>query len=348
MALKDQLFISGVWTDSSVQGENTTGTPIVSAALDGTGEEISDLYTLTVSARSGGTGTVTVAASANNPFNGRVKTGVNFDDTTEYNNIVPGVAIIFDNAGVNGDAAEITIGSPYGAFDASGVGAGVPTAGVRHRVLNDGTSNVTDSKARLLTQAIQVLITNRVFAFINPFADGATEKTAGGGSDRIMPYAMTISAVSGSGMSKVATLSVDGVAFAADTLLDLTTGLTHSGVGIKAIGSSYPYQVVDGPLEGLVFALDAGVANSDEANVLIFPSRYVQIAKDVAGVEGTYGTSDVDLTEAGQATGVITPSGVAYYWTRFLVPAASNNESNPYPTNVALSASLSTAAGWEE
>jgi hypothetical protein len=345
--LVDKLFIGGVWTASDVRGSNTTGTPVVSAVLAVTGEEISDTYTLTVSARAGSTGTITIAASVNNPFNGRVIPNVNFDDATVHDDVVPGVSIVFDNAGVNGDVAEIIVGSPYGTFDASGVGAGVPTAGVRHQVENTGTSDALNSVAQLLPQVIWVRMVNQVFEYASPFAENADEKTAGGGSDRVMPYVITISAVSGVGAAKVATISVDGVAMGAASLLDMTTGASVSGVGIKAISPGYPYRVLTGPLEGMEFALDAGVANADEANVLIFPSRYVQLAPDVAGVEGAYDVVAVPLTEVGEAAGVITPSGVAYYWTRFLVPQSSNNESNPYPSNIALSASQSTAAGWE-
>lgn len=349
MALKDQLFIGGVWVDSDVRGENTAGTPVVSAVLGNTGEEISGVYTLTISNRSGATGDVTIATDdANNPFDGRVVTGVQFDDTTETIDVVPGVTIVFDNAAANGNTAEITIGNPYGSFDASGVGAGVPTAGVQHQVENDGASSVANAKAQLLTQAIWVRNPDRVFDYIGPFAESAVEKTAGGGSDRVMPYVVTISGVSGSGPSKVATISIDGVAMPALSLLDLTTGDLVSGTGIKAVSPAYPYRVADGDLEGLEFALHEDVANTDECNLLIFPSRYVQIAEDVAGVAGTYGTDPVDLTESGEATGVITASGVAYYWTRFLVPLSANNESNPYPCNVALTASQSTAAGWED
>lgn len=349
MALVDKLFISGVWVDSSVRGENTAGTPVVSAVLSGTGEEISGVYTLTVSNRSGGTGDVTIAtADSNNPFNGRVITGVTFDDVTETIDVVPGVTIVFDNAAANTNTAEITVGDPYGSFDASGVGAGVPTTGVRHEVENTGTASVANAKAQLLTQSIWVRNPERVFDYIGPFAENATEKIAGGGSDRVMPYVITISGVSGSGPSKVATISVDGVAMPAGSLLDLTTGDLVSGTGIKAVSPPYPYKVVDGDLEGLEFALHASVANTDECNLLIFPSRYVQIAPDVSGVAGTYGITDVDLTESGQATGVITASGVAYYWTRFIVPLSANNESNPYPANIALTASQSTSAGWED
>lgn len=348
MALKDQLFISGVWTDSDVRGDNTIGTPIVSAVPTGDGEIISDTYDLTISSRTGGTATVTVAASANNPFNGRVKTLVPMDNTTVVGTVIPGISIVFDTAGANGDTAQIIVGDPYGPFDASGVGAGVPTAGVRHRVVNTGTADVGSAQAKLLDQAIQYKITGKVFDYVNPFADGATEKVAGGGSFRTMPYEMTLSGISGSGPTKVATLAIDGGTFGADDILDLTTGLTQDGVGLKALGSTYPYQVVAGPLTGLNFSIDPACANADEANILIFPSRYVQIADDVVGVEGTYGTTPVDLTESGHLTGVITPSGVAYYWARYVVPSSANNESNPYPSNIALSSSESTSAGWAE
>lgn len=347
MSLIDQLYLGGVWTDSDVRASNTSGTAVLSAVLAGTGEELADDYTLVVSGRAGGTGTVTISTSANNPFNGKVVTGLNFDGTTIYDTVIPGVNLVFDSSGANANTSIISVGYAYGSFDASGVGAGVPTAGVKHRVHNDGTSDVNEAVATLLTQSIQVKITGLALDRVGPFADGATEKTAGGGSDRVMPYALTISGISGSGGAKVATLAIDGVTFGADTLLDLSAGTTSDGVGLKAIGSGNPYRVVDGPLTGLEFSIDPACANSDKANIMIFPSRYVQIAQDISGVEGTYGTSDVILTETGEASGVITAGGVADYWVRFLVPSSANNESNPYPCDIALSASLSTSAGWE-
>lgn len=346
MALKDQLYIASVWTDADVQGTNDTGTPVTSAVLTNDGQEISDTYGLAISGRSGSTGTVTVSASTNNPYNGRVVTGVAMDDATEVTDVVPGVTIVFSSGTVNLDAATIVVGDPYGAFDASGVDAGVPTAGVRHRVVNTGTADVASATAKLLTQSIQVKKTGLVFDYIGPFAENAVEKTAGGGSSQIIPYALSVSAIAGSGPTKTCTLSVDGVAFTTDQILDLTTGVTQDGTLIKALGSSYPYRVVAGDLEGLEFSVDPNCANSNVANIMIFPSRYVQIASDTAGVEGTYGTTDVELTEAGQSAGVITPSGYAYFWARYVVPSSANNESNPYPTNIALSASLSTSAGW--
>ncbi len=347
MSLVDEITVSASWVDSGIRSANTTGTPLTSAVLTGTGEELSDDYTFEVSGRTGGTGTVTVSASSkNNPYDGIVKTGVNFNGSTTYKDIIPGVTLVFATAGANGDDAIIHVGDYKGSFDASGVGAGVPTAGTRHRVTNDGIDDVVDCKASLLPMAIHIDKTGRVFEAVGPFASDATEKVAGGGSTRTMPYELSISGISGSGSSKIATLSIDGSAVPAGHLLDLTLGTTHSGTGIKAISPGYYYKFVDGPLEGMMFALDAACANTDTANILIFPSRYVQIAPDVSGVAGTYATTDVDLTESGEATGVITASGVAYYWFRLLVPSSAGNSSNPYPCNVALKASSAEAAGW--
>lgn len=346
MALVDKLYIASVWTDSSVRANNLTGTPLVSAEKNDTGEAISDEYTLTISARAGSTGTVTVSASANNPFSGRVVTGVEMDDTTPVTNIIPGVSIIFDNAAANGNTASIIVGDPYGSFDATGVDAGVPTAGVRHQVENDGDADVSDAKAMLLPMAFLYKKTGSVLEYVRRFAEGAEEKIAGSGSSRVMPYGLTISDVAGSGSGKTCTLSIDGGAFGTDSILDLISGTTQNGTLLKAVGSDNPYKVVDGPLTGLEFAIHPSCANTNTCNVLIFESRYVQIAPDVAGVEGTYGVDDVILTTTGEVDGVILSGDVAYYWTRFLVPEAANNESNPYPTSIALRASQSTAAGW--
>src|SRR5690606_29635592 len=215
----------------------------------------------------------------------------------------------------------------------SGVGAGTPSAGVQHRVTNDGAAEVQDAKVRLLTQAVLVVLDHDLFKYISPFAENAVEKTAGGGSDRVMPYKITALNGTGSGPTKETDIEIDGAAVGTDHILDITTGTTNSGTGLKAVDPAYPYVFVDGPLEGLVFAIHEDVTDGDEANIMIFNSRVVQIAADVGGTPGTYGTSDVDLTESGESTGVITPAGTAFYWTRTLVPASSSNESNPHPMN---------------
>jgi hypothetical protein len=348
MALKDQILVSAVWVDSAARFANTSGTMLASAADNGSGEALADEYSLVASAVSGGTGTITVQTlSPNNPYKGRVATGVALDGATVYTNIIPGVNLVFANTTANTNASTVFVGVYAGTFDAFGVGAGTPSTPVRHKVVNDGTGAVANAKAQCRTQAIQYKKTGSVFAYVRPFADGATEKQQGSGSTRTMPYALSITGTAGAGSAKTANLLVDGVVLGAATILDLSTGTSVSGTGLKAISPAYPYRITSGPLTGLEFALDPNCANGDIANVLIFPSRYVQIAPDaVGGVPGTWGTTDVVLTQSGQAAGVIQPAGEAYYHTRIVVPAGAGSESNPHPTNVALSGTETGSANW--
>lgn len=349
MALIDESFLDGNWETTNVRIVNESNEVLFSAEFLGTGEEIPDEYNLKVSGYSAGVGVVTVAtASAANPYNGNIVSGVQFDDTTEYFNIIPGLKLIFSDASGNGSEDTVYLGVYHGTFDASGPGAGTPSEGIRHRVTNDGDTPVSDSVVRLLNQAVQVKKTGTVFAFVSPFAEGSTEKTAGGGSDRTMPYVITVDNEAGSDSSKTVDLLLDGVEFGTDSIQDISTGSLSDSTGLKAISPEYSYAVVDGPLTGLVFAIHEDTTDGDTANVLIFPPRFTQIAADVSGTEGTYGTGDVELTESGELAGVISDGGYAYYWARYLVPVSAVNESNPHPMNIAIEASVAQGAGWEE
>lgn len=349
MALKDQLFIAGVWQDAASRLTNNTGTPVASATANGDGRAIADVYSLTFANVVAGTSAdVTVGTSSpNNPYGGETF-AVSLDGATVYSDIIPGVDLVFSNNGgfTNAWTATVNVGEFLGTFDAFGGGAGVPSAGVRHRVLNDGTGAVSSAKATLLPIAKWVKKTGIVFDTVRNFAEGATEKQAGGGSSQVVPYVISIDNVAGAGAAKTCRVSVDGVPLGADTLRDLSTGVAQSGSGVKAISPGHFYRVILGNLTGLEFAIDAAVNDGDEANVLIFAPRFIQIAPDVAGIAGAYGTADVTLTQSGQSAGVIQPGGTAFFWRRVLVPAGGNAESNPYPGDVALKATETGAAGW--
>lgn len=347
MSLIDQILVAAVWTNSGLSFANTNGAPIASAVENGSGEGIADVYTLTLSAVVGATGTVTVTTAApRNPYNGRVVAGVNLDGVTAYDNIVPGANIVFAVGGANANAGNVDMGQYDGTFDSFGAGAGTPSADVRHRVLNDGAGAVGNAKAQLVTAAIHVRKTGLALAYVKPFAASAVEKTAGGGSDQIVPYKLKIVNVAGAGPAKTCDLQLDGVTFAAATLLDMMTGAVVSGVGLKAVTPNNPYQVLSGPLQDLIFAVHPGCVNNDVANILIFPPRYQQIAPDVGGAPGTWGIADVDLTQVGQGAGIIQSLGVAFYHKRILVPAGASSGSNPYIAKVALTATESQGADW--
>lgn len=347
MPLKDKIFVGGVWVDTAARFSNTAGTALTSLSAIKDGEAIADIYTLTMSSVVALTGTVTVGtASPNNPYKGRVVTAVPLDGTTAVKNIIPGISLVFASSAANGNVSQVSVGSYAGTIDASGVGSGVPSAGVRHQVENTGLGLISNSVVKLLTMAIWAKKIGTVFGEVRPFAPGATEKIAGSGSNRTMPYLMKTVNVTGVGSAKIADLQVDGVTLGANSVLDLATGEELSGVGLKAITPGNGYRIIDGPLTGVEFSLSASCATNDTANILIFPSRFVQIAEDVAGVEGTYGITDVVLTQVGQAAGSIAAAGVAYYWIRTLVPEGATSESNPYPFSVALQGLESGSAGW--
>lgn len=346
--LKDQILIAAVWTDTDLILTNTNGTPVASAVSNADGRGLADTYTLSfASVVAGVSADVTVTPSSpNNPYTSTQN--VLLDGVTEYKDIVPGITLIFSSNGgfTNAWNATVKIGEFLGIFDAFGGGAGVPSAGVRHRVINNGTGAVSAAKATLLPIAKWVKKIGRVFDTVRNFAEGATEKQAGGGSSQVKPYVISISNVAGVGAAKTCSVSVDGVLFGADTLRNLSTGVSQNGDNVKAISPGAFYRVIAGDLTGLEFAISANTANGDTANVLIFESRFIQTASDVGGVAGAYGVADITLTQAGQAAGVIQPGGVAYFWRRVLVPAGANAESNPYPGDVALKATESGAAGW--
>lgn len=350
--LRDRIFTGGVWTDSDARIVLGTGTPLVSAAANRDGRAIADVYALAFSdVVAGVSATVTATTtSPNNPYGIAPNNthAVILDGLTVHTDIIPGVSLIFSASGTFTAAWTVTVnvGEFLGTFDAFGGGAGVPSAGVRHQVYNDGTGAVSNAKARLLPIVKWAAKTGIVFYGVKPFAEGATQKTAGGGSVRVMPYVISISATAGAGAGKTCTVSVDGVAFPAASLVDLSNGATQDGTGVKAVAGGAWYRVATGNLTGVEFAIDPAVADGDVANLLVFAPQFVQTAPDVAGAAGAYGTGDVVLTQAGQGAGVIQSTGVAYYWRRILVPAGGNAQSNPLPADVALTGTETEAAGW--
>lgn len=346
MALEDQLFIMGAWLASAARHTNTTGAPIVSVTDLNTGEALADEYALALSAVGGGTGTVTVnTSSPNNPYKGRVVAGVALDGATVRKDIVPGVGIVFAGTAANGNVATVYVGLYLGAFDAFGVDAGTPFAVTRHRVVNTGSGPVSNAQAALKTHAVLYKQIGNALSRVAPFADGATEKETG---VRTAPYNVVISATAGAGAGKTCSVAVDGAVVPAGQLTDLNTAGVQGGTLVKAIaGQSYRFNAPHA-LAGLEFSVDPNCANGDEANVLIFNVRHIQIAREVAGApdDADWGTDPVVLTQAGQPAGTIQPAAEAFFYTRVVVPSGASAEKNPHPANVSITATETGSANW--
>jgi hypothetical protein len=346
--LTDEIFVGGVWIPSDINFSNDAGTMLVSAEIDGTGEEISDDYELTAGAVAGGTASIAVACNPDNDtVNGRVVPGVALDGVTEYRTIIPGVVLVFSNTTANGNTSTVKVGQFAGQVDAFGVGAGTPVAVTKHRVTNPDPNAVTGAVATITPEADYVKKIGSVFLAIDPYAPGATYKSAGGGSDRVDPYRFEITAVAGAGPGKTVSFTVDGALLAAGAVRRVYDGSTSNSTGIMAVAGEI-YEVITGDLTGFRFVIDPACALHDTCNILIFPARFMQITADVGGVADPdgWGTADVDLTEAGQVTGTITNGGEAFYWSRMVVGPGSSSESNPFQMLVSVKAEAASPAGW--
>lgn len=343
--LQDQVFEGSTWVPSITRYSNLLGTPLLSAVPNFSGEALADVYTLTFTDVDTLVKTAKVyvlTAAPNNPYKRVVGLTVNIDGTTIYKNVVPSVNLVFRDIGTfaNTWSAEVRVGTFEGTFNAYGDDAGTPGSGQKHRVLNTDAGAAADCKVTLRTMAILIVKTGIVFDLVKPFAVAATEKQAGGGSQRVMPHAITVDNISGSGAGKTFDLLVDGSPV---NVTNLSTGVNGPSTALNVI---HNYKVTTGGLNSVEFKLSQSCITGSSANLMIFSSRFVQVAPDVDGVEGEYGTDDVILTQTGETAGIIQPSGVAYYWVRALVPEGANSESNPYPSNIFIVGKQTGTAGW--
>lgn len=337
------ILVDGNWVDASSILSNDTGTPVVSADANFSGRSISDSYVLEFSSVVPVTSAVVKVAcgSSSNPYNDQVGVSVALDGATVYSDIVPGIDLVFsDDGGFTGSwQATVVIGSPFGRFNAFPPDSGDPSDGVRVKVVNSGADDGSACRARLLPVLKPVKRTGVVLDSIHAPAEGATEKLV---SDSVAPYALNATGVAGIGPAKTMDIDVDGSPFGVINLTDSTTG-PSTGLGVVDW-----YRATDGDLQGMEFKLSEDAAEADTENVLCFSQRFSQLAPDQAGVPGDWATTDVDLTEDGQATGVITASGAAYFWVRVLVVDGGNAKSNPYVIDVAVEGASLLSAGWED
>lgn len=340
----EEVAGSNVWVASAVRFTNTVGTALVSAVSNESGELIADIYTLTFTLVDPGVDALVHVAtqSPNNPYKDPIGQTVSLDGVTIYKDVVPGLDLVFSNAGgfANTWTSQIRCGRYIDPLPAFGPGADVPGTARRHKVTNTGSSPAQACKAMLKTMVMLYVKVGEIFSRVRPFADDAVEKLT---DDQVVPYAVLVSAVSGVGSSKLVSLLFDGSTV---NVKNLTTNATSTSVNLNVVDW---YRVTSGDLKDLEFMVSQLAVLSDEANVLVFGSRFIQIAPETApNVAGTFGSADAVITEVGQSPGVITAGGSGFFWERPLVPDGGNSQSNPFPCNIVLSGQVSNAAGWAD
>jgi hypothetical protein len=170
-----------------------------------------------------------------------------------------------------------------------------------------------------------------VFEKLFDFAASAVEKITDG---QVQPYAITVENKTGSGAGTTADIKVDGA------LVNVSDQEGNESTS-AALAVTSVYTIIDGDLEGVEFQLSQLITNAATANILIFNSRFMQIAPDLGGAPGDWGTSDVAITSDGEAAG-----GFGFFHVRMLAPDGSISDSNPYICDVEIIAETSSPAGW--
>jgi len=339
----EEISGSGTWVDSDARLTNSTGTPVSSATANASGQAIADTYILAFSSVVAGvSATVTVStASPNNPYGKSPNNShsISLNASTQYKKIVPGVTLIFSSSGsfTSSWAAEVRVGRSFGGMNAFPPDASVPSTSYRIRVHNSGTASGINCKARIIKRVKDWWKTGQVFENVRAFAAGATEKLTG---NQIVPYAVSVLNVSGSGSSKTMDVKVDGSTV---NVVNLETGATGTSVGLNVNDF---YKFTSSGLTDVEFKLSQAAVNSDIANVLIWNPLFIQMAVDFDGAPGVWGVDDIDLTTDGEETGVMTADGVAFFHVRLVVPEGANSESNPYICDIALEGAATSDAGW--
>lgn len=292
--------------------ENTVNTPILSVTWLGNGQAVAGQYDLEVVA---GPAVDITCAHAKNPWQ---DTGVSItaDDATVCKDVIPGVGIVFSSSAAAGWEGRITVGAYMNS-----------SATVADR-LNVGIVEAGDTSTQRRIAAVNVgdqdSAETEVYSLPGFYLDGASVEdfvsalkchsdptrhdiaTAG-------DYTITFSGYA-AGPPQTVDVLVDAVKTIEDGEMDGSTLYEHGQTGY--------IDVVDG-FEGLgiVFANAPGDPSALSWTLYVRNGHeLVEFAPDVAGSPGAWTSGPLTLTESGESSGVITPSGVAYFWVRTNLP----------------------------
>ena len=338
----EEVAGSNTWVEMRSRLTNGPGTPVSAAIANDTGQAIAGNYTLQFSSVIAGTSaTVKVLTSSpDNPYRDLTGRTVNLNNSTVYRDLIGGVDLKFSSSGSfsNMWEAEIRIGHSFGAVAAFGSEAGQATDPRKIRVRNDDEAEAAQNVRAVIASHVKMFPTSGVvFAAVLDFAAAATEKITDG---QVQPYAMTVENKAGSGAGITADIKVDG------DLVNVRNKTTNDEGTSEDLNVVDVYEITDGDLEGVEFQLSQAILNTATANILIFDSRFTQIAPDVGGAPGDWGTVEVLITSDGEDEGTIAASGFGFFHVRMLAPDGSISKSNPYVADVQILAESSSAAGW--
>lgn len=315
----------------------------VSYATD-SGEALGGRYHVTVVA-----GTITgsqvrlrVTCESTTFYRDTYEETVQFGVATE--SLVPGAHLVVPGTGIaNSWTADVDLGDYLGAFNAGTAGyVEGPT-----KLAAKNTSTVDYANCLVRVDLPRIVLVRKVggaaggLKYIRPYTTGAATNDDPGTLEPL-PYALTFANLDTAATPDEIDVKIDGSAIT--TVRRVDTNTTSDSLQLRRDGTER-YRIESGDLAGAEFVVNAAAANADTANIFVFLRRFIEIAPDVSGSPGTWGTTSVTLTESGQAAGVITAGGAAYYWRRMSVPAGSTSW-GPHPIDAFFQYSETNGVGW--
>lgn len=336
---------------------DVTGTPLVSAVRRFDGREVPDIYRGTISGKSGTTCNVTISCQYSRNSQHGLVIPATCDSATVNASLVRGWDVVLDSTLANGDVFDIYAGRWLGSLSAGNAAGNLiddsdgyadpgpssgHAAGSMHWTAKIAYENIfgellTDMYAEVLTPVLYKPTAGAGLREIDNIADLTAKTLSLGSGGAIDPYLVTFA-----NLNTVPTPDTIDVLFDSVSTYNWvrsSDGATGTGTtGLRRDGTEI-YQLTEGPLSGLQFVISATAANSDTAEIYVFPKEWLEITPDVAGSPGardvtdgsaTWGTTPHVLTAgSGVARGEIAVGATAYGWAKLTVPATARWAANP-------------------
>ena len=315
--LRDAAAPTDPDSDLLLRWENTVSTPIVSASYPANGKAVAGVYTIV-----GASGT-TINITAEDPKNELVGTGITVvaDDSTP-NDLGFG-SFVFSSSLAAGWTAKAS------------VGALMATDGSTSRRLNIGTviagNTSTQRKVTAVNVGTEDSAETKVYGLPGYFVEGA-------GVEDYIAYIRNHSDPARHALAIAGDYEISfgdhktGPPETNDVYIDDGGGAVKCIEDAKMDGTLYEYGVagyIDAAdeLKGLAIAFtsDPGDPTSKTFDLHVRDSSaWLEFAPDVAGSPGTWSAGPLTLTESGEVSGVITPSGQVHFWVRSVVPSSAS------------------------
>ena len=311
--LRDAAAPADPDSDLLLRWENTVNAPITSATFPRNGKAIAGSYTIIAASGS------TINITAEDPKSELTGTGISVvaDGSTE--NDLGFAVIVFSASLATGWTSKVSVGALMAGDGSTSrrlnigvIESGNASTQRKLTAVNVGTEDSADTEVYSLPgYFIEGAGVEDVVEILKNHTDPARHALAIVGD-----YVMTFDDFQ-TGPPETADVKIDGTVAIEDAKLDGTLyqygvdGYVDAADKLKGLA----IQFQNAPGDPSAKSFDLHVRDS---------FAWIEFAEDVSGSPGTWGSGPLTLTESGEASGVITPSGSVNFWIRSTVPGSAD------------------------